>query len=175
MPEEVETEAEAEIAEDAGVAEVATEAAIEEDIAEEAREAEEVSGETLGNVWRADRHVTLNYLNKLAEVCPDLVVSTGCTLLHVPYDLLVESDLTADAADAAHLADRLAFAKQKTLESGFAGEGADRGSVGEVAHAAQGGALQAEACGAPTGLRDHCGHARAWTLRVASCRCSGRS
>lgn len=62
------------------------------------------------NVWRADRYVTLEYLNELAQVCPDLVVSTGTTLLHVPYDLLVEYDLDG------HVADRLAFAKQKVGE-----------------------------------------------------------
>ncbi|NNH74805.1 5-methyltetrahydropteroyltriglutamate--homocysteine S-methyltransferase [Nocardia uniformis] len=62
------------------------------------------------NVWRADRHFTLDYLNALSKVCPDLVVSTGTTLLHVPQDLLVEYDLEE------HVADRLAFAKQKVLE-----------------------------------------------------------
>ncbi len=62
------------------------------------------------NVWRADRYVTLNYLNELSKVVPDMVVSTGCTLLHVPYDLLVEYDLEGNVAD------RLAFAKQKVLE-----------------------------------------------------------
>ncbi|MFR9752924.1 5-methyltetrahydropteroyltriglutamate--homocysteine S-methyltransferase [Nocardia sp. 004] len=62
------------------------------------------------NVWRADRYVTLNYLNELAAVCPDLVVSTGTTLLHVPYDLLIEYDIDG------HVADRLAFAKQKVGE-----------------------------------------------------------
>ncbi len=62
------------------------------------------------NVWRADRYVTLTYLNELAKVCPDLVVSTGCTLLHVPYDLLVEYEIDGNVAD------RLAFAKQKTTE-----------------------------------------------------------
>ncbi len=62
------------------------------------------------NVWRADRYVTLNYLNELARVCPDLVVSTGTTLLHVPYDLLVEYDIDGNVAD------RLAFARQKVGE-----------------------------------------------------------
>jgi 5-methyltetrahydropteroyltriglutamate--homocysteine methyltransferase len=62
------------------------------------------------NVWRADRFVTLTYLNELAAVCPDLVVSTGCTLLHVPYDVLVEYEIEGNVAD------RLAFAKQKTTE-----------------------------------------------------------
>ncbi|QIS16142.1 5-methyltetrahydropteroyltriglutamate--homocysteine S-methyltransferase [Nocardia arthritidis] len=62
------------------------------------------------NVWRADRYVTLEYLNELAQVCPDLVVSTGTTLLHVPYDLLVEYEIDGNVAD------RLAFAKQKVGE-----------------------------------------------------------
>lgn len=62
------------------------------------------------NVWRADRLVTLEYLDALSKVCPDLVVSTGTTLLHVPYDLLVEYDIDGNVAD------RLAFAKQKVLE-----------------------------------------------------------
>ncbi|WP_406233789.1 5-methyltetrahydropteroyltriglutamate--homocysteine S-methyltransferase [Nocardia sp. NBC_01009] len=62
------------------------------------------------NVWRADRFVTLSYLNELAKVCPDLVVSTGATLLHVPYDVLAEYDIEGNVAD------RLAFAKQKVGE-----------------------------------------------------------
>ena len=62
------------------------------------------------NVWRADRYVTLEYLNALAKVCPDLVVSTGTTLLHVPYDVLAEYDIDGNVAD------RLAFAKQKVGE-----------------------------------------------------------
>ncbi|MEU4316708.1 5-methyltetrahydropteroyltriglutamate--homocysteine S-methyltransferase [Nocardia sp. NPDC024068] len=62
------------------------------------------------NVWRADRYVTLDYLNELAKVCPDLVVSTGSTLLHVPYDVLAEYDIDGNVAD------RLAFAKQKVGE-----------------------------------------------------------
>ncbi|MFC8047426.1 5-methyltetrahydropteroyltriglutamate--homocysteine S-methyltransferase [Nocardia sp. NPDC057353] len=62
------------------------------------------------NVWRADRYVTLTYLQELAKVCPDLVVSTGTTLLHVPYDVLAEYDIEGNVAD------RLAFAKQKVGE-----------------------------------------------------------
>ncbi|NLU83087.1 5-methyltetrahydropteroyltriglutamate--homocysteine S-methyltransferase [Rhodococcus sp. HNM0569] len=62
------------------------------------------------NVWRVDRYNTLTYLNKLKDVVPDLVVSTSTSLLHVPYDLLVEYDIPGDVAD------RLAFAKQKVGE-----------------------------------------------------------
>ncbi len=62
------------------------------------------------NVWKVDRHRTLDYLKSLAAVAPDLVVSTSSSLLHVPYDLLVEYDIPGDVAD------RLAFAKQKVGE-----------------------------------------------------------
>lgn len=62
------------------------------------------------NVWRVDRHVTLDYLNRLKDVVPDLVVSTSCSLLHVPYDILAEYDIPGDVAD------RLAFAQQKVGE-----------------------------------------------------------
>ncbi|EME62264.1 5-methyltetrahydropteroyltriglutamate--homocysteine S-methyltransferase [Rhodococcus ruber BKS 20-38] len=62
------------------------------------------------NVWKADRHRTLEYLSSLAAVAPDLVVSTSCSLLHVPYDVLAEYDIPGDVAD------RLAFAKQKVGE-----------------------------------------------------------
>ncbi|WP_072804314.1 5-methyltetrahydropteroyltriglutamate--homocysteine S-methyltransferase [Rhodococcoides yunnanense] len=62
------------------------------------------------NVWRADRVVVLEYLNRLKEVCPDLVVSTSSTLLHVPYDVLSEYDIDGNVAD------RLAFAQQKVGE-----------------------------------------------------------
>ncbi len=63
------------------------------------------------NVWRADRIVVLEYLERLREVCPDLVVSTSSTLLHVPYDVLSEYDIEGNVAD------RLAFAKQKVGEA----------------------------------------------------------
>nr|WP_296776575.1 5-methyltetrahydropteroyltriglutamate--homocysteine S-methyltransferase [Rhodococcus sp. (in: high G+C Gram-positive bacteria)] len=62
------------------------------------------------NVWRADRHVVLDYLERLRHVCPDLVVSTSSTLLHVPYDVLSEYAVEGNVAD------RLAFAKQKVAE-----------------------------------------------------------
>ena len=62
------------------------------------------------NVWRVDRFNTLTYLNQIKDVTPDLVVSTSCSLLHVPYDVLMEYDMPGDVAD------RLAFAKQKVGE-----------------------------------------------------------
>lgn len=62
------------------------------------------------NIWRNDKFATLDYLTKLREKFPDLVVSTSSTLLHVPLDVLTETDL--DPA----LDDTLAFAKQKVAE-----------------------------------------------------------
>ncbi|MFC4605234.1 5-methyltetrahydropteroyltriglutamate--homocysteine S-methyltransferase [Rhodococcus kronopolitis] len=62
------------------------------------------------NVWRSDNVSKLAYLSSLRDVIPDLVVSTSCSLMHVPYDVLAEWDLDGDVAD------RLAFAKQKVGE-----------------------------------------------------------
>ncbi|MCW4353343.1 5-methyltetrahydropteroyltriglutamate--homocysteine S-methyltransferase [Hoyosella sp. YIM 151337] len=62
------------------------------------------------NVWKTDKYETLDYLQQLQQVIPDIVVSTSCTLLHVPVDVLSEFDLPGDVAD------RLAFAKQKVGE-----------------------------------------------------------
>lgn len=62
------------------------------------------------NVWRTDKFATLEYLRELKAIFPDLVVSTSCTLLHVPYDVRVESDLPLE------LEDSLAFADQKVDE-----------------------------------------------------------
>ncbi|OZG30181.1 5-methyltetrahydropteroyltriglutamate--homocysteine S-methyltransferase [Williamsia sp. 1138] len=62
------------------------------------------------NVWKADKARTLDYLLAIKAVIPDVVVSTSCSLLHVPVDLLVEYDIPGEVAD------RLAFAKQKVGE-----------------------------------------------------------
>lgn len=62
------------------------------------------------NVWRSDNVSKLTYLAALRDVIPDLVVSTSCSLMHVPYDVLAEWELDGDVAD------RLAFAKQKVGE-----------------------------------------------------------
>jgi 5-methyltetrahydropteroyltriglutamate--homocysteine methyltransferase len=62
------------------------------------------------DVWRTDRPAALALLRDLRGRVGDLVVSTSCPLLHVPYDVSVETGL--DPA----LRDRLAFAEQKVAE-----------------------------------------------------------
>ncbi|QDQ98281.1 5-methyltetrahydropteroyltriglutamate--homocysteine S-methyltransferase [Tomitella fengzijianii] len=63
------------------------------------------------NVWRVHKQQTLDYLKELYAAIPDIVVSTSCSLMHVPYDVLMEYDLNENVAD------HLAFAKQKVGES----------------------------------------------------------
>ncbi|EGD55461.1 5-methyltetrahydropteroyltriglutamate--homocysteine S-methyltransferase [Gordonia neofelifaecis] len=62
------------------------------------------------NVWKAAKGAKLDYLRDLRKVVPDIVVSTSCTLMHVPVDKLIEPDIPGDVAD------RLSFAKQKVAE-----------------------------------------------------------
>ncbi|WP_333619595.1 5-methyltetrahydropteroyltriglutamate--homocysteine S-methyltransferase [Dietzia sp.] len=62
------------------------------------------------NIWRNDKFATLDYLIKLRDKFPDLVVSTSSSLMHVPYDVLQETELHPA------LDDTLAFAKQKVAE-----------------------------------------------------------
>lgn len=62
------------------------------------------------NVWRTDKFAALEYLRQLKVEFPDLVVSTSCTLLHVPYDVQAETALPRELEDA------LAFADQKVAE-----------------------------------------------------------
>jgi 5-methyltetrahydropteroyltriglutamate--homocysteine methyltransferase len=62
------------------------------------------------NVWRADLPGALSLGASLLGLAGELVVSTSCSLLHVPLDL------SAETALAPELADRLAFARQKVDE-----------------------------------------------------------
>ncbi|MFT3716738.1 MAG: 5-methyltetrahydropteroyltriglutamate--homocysteine S-methyltransferase [Gordonia sp. (in: high G+C Gram-positive bacteria)] len=62
------------------------------------------------NVWKAAKGGKLDYLLEIKKHIPDLVVSTSCTLMHVPVDKLIEPDIPGDVAD------RLSFAKQKVGE-----------------------------------------------------------
>jgi 5-methyltetrahydropteroyltriglutamate--homocysteine methyltransferase len=62
------------------------------------------------NVWRADLPRALSLCASLLGLAGNLVVSTSCSLLHVPLDLRAETSL------APELAGRLAFARQKVDE-----------------------------------------------------------
>ena len=62
------------------------------------------------NVWRADLCATLATCATLLPLAGELVVSTSCSLLHVPVDLDRETDLDA------RVTGRLAFARQKVGE-----------------------------------------------------------
>lgn len=81
------------------------------------------------NVWRTDLAEALATAERLRGLAGELVVSTSCSLLHVPYDLDAEPDL------APQVRERLAFARQKTREVvalGLALDG-DRGAAWERA------------------------------------------
>src|SRR5581483_3115316 len=64
------------------------------------------------NVWANDLAASLALLRRLeAQVPADrLMVSTSCSLLHVPYDVGLEDDLPAE------IRPWLAFAEQKLAE-----------------------------------------------------------
>ncbi len=62
------------------------------------------------DVWRTEPDRALANLRRVRDMAGAVVVSTSCSLLHVPYSLEPESDL--DPA----LRDRLAFAEEKVSE-----------------------------------------------------------
>src|SRR5579875_518111 len=62
------------------------------------------------NVWRADLAAAASMCASLLGLAGQLVVSTSCSLLHVPLDLRAETSLPAE------LTGRLAFARQKVDE-----------------------------------------------------------
>jgi 5-methyltetrahydropteroyltriglutamate--homocysteine methyltransferase len=62
------------------------------------------------NVWRADLPRALSLCASLLDLAGNLVVSTSCSLLHVPLDV------HADTSLAPELAGRMAFARQKVDE-----------------------------------------------------------
>lgn len=98
------------------------------------------------NVWRTDLTDALATAERLRGLAGELVVSTSCSLLHVPYDLDAEPDL------APQVRERLAFARQKTREVvalGLALDG-ERGAAWE--HACR---------PVPAGTRDETVRARA--------------
>ncbi len=81
------------------------------------------------NIWRTDLGAALTTAEGLRGLADELVVSTSCSLLHVPYDLDAEPDLLAEVRE------RLAFARQKTREVVALGRalGGERGAAWEHA------------------------------------------
>jgi 5-methyltetrahydropteroyltriglutamate--homocysteine methyltransferase len=62
------------------------------------------------NVWRTDMSAALSTCASLLGLAGQLMVSSSCSLLHVPLDVRTERSLTPE------LASRLAFARQKVDE-----------------------------------------------------------
>lgn len=62
------------------------------------------------NVWINDLHDSLDALTVLRSQADELVVSTSCSLLHVPQDVRLETDLDPEVSSW------LAFAEQKLIE-----------------------------------------------------------
>ena len=62
------------------------------------------------HVWRADLQRARSLCASLSGLAGNLVVSTSCSLLHVPLDVSAETSLSPE------LADRMAFARQKVDE-----------------------------------------------------------
>lgn len=62
------------------------------------------------NIWRNDIKGTVDLLNRLTGIVPkkDIIISTSCSLLHIPYSLAGEQDL--------EIIDWLSFACEKTYE-----------------------------------------------------------
>lgn len=62
------------------------------------------------NIWRNHYAKTLNLFSKLKQYTNDVVLSTSCSLLHVPYTLKNETKLSADHNK------HFAFAEEKLTE-----------------------------------------------------------
>lgn len=62
------------------------------------------------NIWRNNYSRTAALLTELGEFCPDIILNTSCSLLHVPYTLKSENNLTDEYKI------HLAFAEEKLEE-----------------------------------------------------------
>lgn len=62
------------------------------------------------NIWRNDYAKTLSQIDLLSKYAPNIVLSTSCSLLHVPYTVASETDL-ADSTKQ-----NFAFASEKLAE-----------------------------------------------------------
>lgn len=62
------------------------------------------------NIWRNNYSNTVNLIRELGEYCNEIVLSTSCSLIHVPYTLKNESSLFQEYKK------HLAFAEEKLTE-----------------------------------------------------------
>ena len=62
------------------------------------------------NIWKSDYKKVIELVNGLKKYSNDIVISTSCSLLHVPYTLENETSLPADVSQY------FAFAKEKLQE-----------------------------------------------------------
>ena len=62
------------------------------------------------NIWKSDYKKVITLVNGLKKYSNDIVISTSCSLLHVPYTLENETSLPADVSQY------FAFAKEKLQE-----------------------------------------------------------
>ncbi|MFY9901639.1 MAG: 5-methyltetrahydropteroyltriglutamate--homocysteine S-methyltransferase, partial [Trichococcus sp.] len=62
------------------------------------------------NIWKSDYKKVIELVNGLKKYSDDIVISTSCSLLHVPYTLENETSLPADVSRY------FAFAKEKLQE-----------------------------------------------------------
>ncbi|PYG87968.1 methionine synthase (B12-independent) [Ruminiclostridium sufflavum DSM 19573] len=62
------------------------------------------------NIWKSDYKKTLELLNKIKKYTKNIVISTSCSLLHVPYT--VENEAKLDSG----ILQRFSFAKEKLRE-----------------------------------------------------------
>ncbi len=73
------------------------------------------------NVWANDLHASLELLDQLTEVATEVVVSTSCSLLHVPLGSVAEEDIDEEVRPW------LAFADDKLSELAVLARGGSHG------------------------------------------------
>ncbi|MCP2166712.1 5-methyltetrahydropteroyltriglutamate--homocysteine S-methyltransferase [Goodfellowiella coeruleoviolacea] len=115
------------------------------------------------NVWRTDLDAALATCATLFGTAGAVAVSTSCPLLHVPYDVTVESTMDA------RLRSWLAFARQKVDEVVLLGRALRHGPDRVAGELAEVRATRQDRAGAP-GLRDDRVRARLAALRPEDAR-----
>lgn len=78
------------------------------------------------NIWKCDYQKTLGLLRKIEEYAQNIVISTSCSLLHVPYTL--ENEPSLDKKVKIHFS----FAKEKLVELSELSILSERKDYGEV-------------------------------------------